>query len=235
MDDLARFNDEPPDGARLRPLQVAGAFHTQHMAPAVETLAGYARAISTHDARTRLLSNADGMVVQSGREYLARLVEQVSNPVRWDLCMQTMVDLGVTAFIEVPPAGTLSGLAKRAMPDVEVVALKTPDDLDAARELVARHGVASPLDASPTWRMLVSPSKGIFHRTDAEVGDELEPGATIGHVKTNRDEQLISAPHGGVVVEWLVEDGDPVSPGQPVVRLYPNEIRHDRPCPPGRR
>ena len=134
----------------------------------------------------------------------------------------TMVDLGVTALIEVPPAGTLAGLAKRAMPDVEVVALKTPDDLDAARELVARHGVPSPMDSSPTWRMLVAPAKGIFHRTDAEPGAELEPGALVGHVSTNRDEQQITAPHGGVVVEWLVEDGDPVSPGQPVVRLHPH-------------
>jgi [acyl-carrier-protein] S-malonyltransferase len=136
--------------------------------------------------------------------------------------MQTMVDLGVTALIEVPPAGTLAGLAKRAMPDVEVVALKTPDDLEAARELVARHGVASHLDSTPTWRMLVAPSKGIFHRIDAVVGHELEPGANVGHVKTNRDEQQIIAPHGGVVVEWLVEDGDPVSPGQPLLRLHPH-------------
>jgi len=222
MDDLARFQDDPPEGARLRPLPVAGAFHTKHMAPAVATLAGYARAISTHDARTRILSNADGMVVQSGRDYLARLVSQVSNPVRWDLCMQSMVDLGVTALIEVPPAGTLAGLAKRAIPDFEIVALKTPDDIEAARDLVARHGTQSPMDASPTWRMLVAPSKGIFHRIDAGVGDELEPGTRVGHVKTNRDEQVVVAPHGGVVVEWLVEDGDPVSPGQPVVRLHPH-------------
>ena len=222
MDDLARFQDDPPEGARLRPLSVAGAFHTTHMAPAVDTLAGYAKAISTHDARTRVLSNADGMVVQSGREYLARLVNQVSNPVRWDLCMQTMVDLGVTALIEVPPAGTLAGLAKRAIPDIEIVALKTPDDLEAARDLVARHGTQSPLDASPTWRMLVAPAKGIFHRIDAAPGDALEPGARVGHVATNRDEQEVVAPHGGVVVEWLVEDGDPVSPGQPVVRLHPH-------------
>jgi [acyl-carrier-protein] S-malonyltransferase len=222
MDDLARFQDDPPQGARLRPLPVAGAFHTKHMSPAVDTLAGYARAITTHDARTRVLSNADGMVVQSGRDYLARLVSQVSNPVRWDLCMQAMVDLGVTALIEVPPAGTLAGLAKRAMPDIEIVALKTPDDIEAARDLVARHGTQSPLDATPTWRMLVAPAKGIFHRIDAAVGDELEPGTSIGHVTTNRDEQDVVAPHGGVVVEWLAEDGDPVSPGQPVVRLHPH-------------
>jgi len=223
LEELAAFQDDPPEGARLRPLPVAGAFHTRHMAPAVSTLGGYARAIYTHDARTRLLSNADGGVVQSGRDYLKRLVLQVSNPVRWDLCMQTMLDLGVTALIEVPPAGTLAGLAKRAMPGIEVVALKTPDDLPAARDLVDRHGTPSPLDTSPSWRMLVAPAKGIFHRSDAGVGDNLEPGAQIGHVSTNRDQQVVLAPHGGTIVEWLVEDGDPIAPGQPVVRLHPHE------------
>jgi [acyl-carrier-protein] S-malonyltransferase len=223
MDELAAFQDDPPEGARLRPLAVAGAFHTRHMAPAVSTLGGFARAIYTHDARTQLLSNADGGVVQSGREYLARLVQQVSNPVRWDLCMQTMVDLGVTALIEVPPAGTLAGLAKRAMPGVEVVALKTPDDLEAARDLVERHGTPSHLDTSPSWRMLVAPAKGVFHRGDAGVGDDLAPGAEVGRVSTNRDEQSVLAPHGGAIVEWLVEDGDPIAPGQPIVRLHPHE------------
>ena len=222
-EDLSRFHDDPPEGARLRPLSVAGAFHTHHMAPAVSTLAGYARAIYTHDARTRLLSNADGGVVQTGREYLAHLVQQVSSPVRWDLCMQTMTDLGVTALIEVPPAGTLAGLAKRAMPGVEVVALKTPDDLEAARDLVERHGTPSLLDSSPSWRMLVAPAKGMFRRGVAAVGDDLEPGAIAGVVATNRGEQPVVAPHGGTVVEWLVEDGDPISPGQPVVRLHPHE------------
>ncbi len=223
MEELARFQDDPPEGVRLRPLSVAGAFHTRHMAPAVGTLGGFARAIYTHDARTRLLSNSDGGVVQSGREYLTRLVQQVSNPVRWDLCMQTMLDLGVTALIEVPPAGTLAGLAKRAMPGVEVVALKTPDDLEAARNLVERHGTPSPLDTSPSWRMLVAPTKGVFHRGDAAVGDGLEPGQVVGHVATNRDQQDVLAPHGGTIVEWLVEDGDPISPGQPVVRLHPSD------------
>ena len=193
MDDLARFNDDPPEGARLRPLQVAGAFHTKHMAPAVETLAGYARAISTHDARTRLLSNADGMVVQSGRDYLARLVQQVSNPVRWDLCMQTMVDLGVTAFIEVPPAGTLSRASRSAQcPTLRSShsrprTISTPPASSLLDTALRAHSTPS-----PTWRMLVSPSKGIFHRTDAAVAVTSSTQVpTIGHVKTNRDEQQI--------------------------------------------
>jgi len=222
--DLAAFHDDPPEGARLRPLSVAGAFHTHYMQPAVEVLGSYAKAVSTHDARTRLLSNADGAVVQSGREYLKRLVLQVSNPVRWDLCMRTMSELGVTALIEVPPAGTLAGLAKRSLPGIEIVALKTPDDIEAARDLVERHGSPSPMSTTPSWRMLVAPAKGMFHHADVKVGDDLESGALVGRIVTNRDEQPIVAPHGGTIVEWLAEDGDPVGPGQPVVRLHPHEV-----------
>ena len=140
LDQLATFAAAPPHRARLRPLQVAGAFHTDHMAPAVDVLSRHARSITVHNPRTRLLSDADGTAVPDGAEFLRRLVAQVSAPVRWDLVMATMGDLGVTAVLEVPPAGTLTGLVRRALPGVETVALKTPDDLLAAQDLVARHG-----------------------------------------------------------------------------------------------
>ncbi len=223
LEALAAFADAPPNKARVRPLQVAGAFHTAFMQPAVDVLAGYARAISTHDPRIQLLSNADGRVVHDGREVLARLVAQVSRPVRWDLCMATMADLGVTALIEIPPAGTLTGLAKRALPGVETVALSTPDDLDAAWALIERHGIPSSLDASPTWRLVVAPMKGTFQRSaDAlDIGDALSAGGAVGVVASLRETVAVTAPHGGTVVEWLVEDGDPVSPGQPLIRLHP--------------
>ncbi|MGV1008926.1 MAG: ACP S-malonyltransferase [Dermatophilaceae bacterium] len=140
VEQLAALAADPPDRARVVPLEVAGAFHTQHMAPAAQTLAAYARAISVHDARTKLVSNKDGRLVESGTDVLTQLVSQVSSPVRWDLCMQTMVDLGVTGLIEVPPAGTLAALAKRAMKGVEILALKTPDDLEDALRMVKDHG-----------------------------------------------------------------------------------------------
>lgn len=222
LDQLEALKDDPPAKARLMPLSVAGAFHTEHMAPAVQTLASYARAVSVHDPRTGLISNRDGAVVQQGREALSRIVSQVSNPVRWDLCMRTMGELGVTGVIEVPPAGTLTGLVKRALPGVETVALKTPADLDAARDLVARHGSAAPQDDSPSWRMLVAPSKGTVRVVDLPMGTLLEPGTAVATLVTSRDEQPLVAPHGGTVVEWLVEDGDPVAPGQPIVRLHPD-------------
>lgn len=225
---LEALASDPPTGARLRPLSVAGAFHTGHMAPAVDVLRRHARAISTHDPRTRLLSNRDGQVVHDGRDVLARLVDQISTPVRWDLCLETMHDLGVTGLIEVPPAGTLTGLAKRALPGVDTFALKTPDQLDDAHEFVEKHGQASPIDATPTWRVVVAPIKGTFSRAHtgagsgaAGVGDSLAAGTVVGTVRSLRDALDVLAPHGGTVVEWLVEDGDPVAPGQPLIRLHP--------------
>ncbi len=140
VEQATALRDSPPAKARLLPLSVAGAFHTSHMASAVGVLGRHARAITTHDPRTPLLSNRDGQRVRSGRDALARLVTQVANPVRWDLCMTTMREMGVTGLIELPPAGTLAGLAKRSLPGVEVLALKTPDDLEKAQSMVAEHG-----------------------------------------------------------------------------------------------
>ncbi|MET8681198.1 ACP S-malonyltransferase [Streptomyces sp. NPDC004647] len=136
---LAALTAEKPEKARVIPLKVAGAFHTEHMAPAVSTLEDLVPGVTVHDPRTPFVSNSDGRVVRSGEEIVRRVVAQVSNPVRWDLCMETFKELGVTAMIEVCPGGTLTGLAKRALPGVRTVALKTPDDLDAARALVAEH------------------------------------------------------------------------------------------------
>ena len=135
------------------------------MGPAVDVLATLARSVSTHDARIPLISNRDGQVVHDGREVLKRIVTQISSPVRWDLCMETMLDLGVTGMLEMPPAGTLTGIARRAMKGVETFALKTPDQLDDARAFIDKHGDASQIDTSPTWRMLVAPAKGTFHQT----------------------------------------------------------------------
>ena len=140
---LQALADNPPEKARLMPLSVAGAFHTEHMAPAVEVMGKLARGVSTHDPRTALISNADGKVIHDGRDVVRRIVKQVANPVRWDLCLETMSDLGVTGILEIPPAGTLTGIAKRALKGVETFALKTPDQLDDARDVLrpARRAV----------------------------------------------------------------------------------------------
>ena len=102
---LDAFAEDPPAKARLIPLSVAGAFHTEHMQPAVGHLAGLARSVSTHDPRVPLISNRDGKIVHDGRDMLARIVGQIASPVRWDLCLETMTDLGVTGVLEMPPGG----------------------------------------------------------------------------------------------------------------------------------
>ncbi|MFJ9909035.1 ACP S-malonyltransferase [Streptomyces sp. NPDC101152] len=143
LEQLAVLNEDKPEGVRkVVPLKVAGAFHTHHMAPAVDALAQAAADLTPADPKVTYVSNKDGQAVATGAEVLQRLVGQVANPVRWDLCMETFKELGATAIIEVSPGGTLVGLAKRALPGVKTLALKTPDDLDAARELLAEHAQA---------------------------------------------------------------------------------------------
>lgn len=138
-EDIARLVGEPMEGTKVIPLQVAGAFHTKYMQPAVSALGEYASELTVTDPQVAIWSNSNGTKVTSGIEFLNLLVSQVSNPVRWDLCMASMVEAGVTGIIEVSPAGTLVGLAKRSMPGIESVALKTPDQLPLALELAAKH------------------------------------------------------------------------------------------------
>ncbi|MBX6372098.1 MAG: acyltransferase domain-containing protein [Acidothermus sp.] len=221
-EELAALATDTPAGSRLRPLAVAGAFHTEHMAPAVGRLRELAPGIPVRDPRTRLLSNADGKVVQHGPQMLDRLVAQVAAPVRWDQCMQTLAALGVTAVIELPPAGTLTGLIRRALPEVETLALKTPDDLPAARDLLARHRHEIEPTTVPSWRILVAPISGLFEKADVAVGDDVPAGTVIGRVVTKRETAEVVAVHRGTLVEWLAEDRDPVSPGQPLARLHPS-------------
>jgi [acyl-carrier-protein] S-malonyltransferase len=129
---------DPPRGARVIPLQVAGAFHTSYMAPAVERLRTAAGIVTVSDPTLTLWSNSDGSIVTSGSTALDLLVGQVASPVRWDLCMTGFSDAGITGLVELTPAGTLTGLAKRGLRGIPSVAVKTPDDLDAAVELLSK-------------------------------------------------------------------------------------------------
>lgn len=150
LEQLAAFAAHPPAGARLRPLAVAGAFHTRHMAPAAAALEAAAASTAVKDPVVTLVSNRDGAVVTSGTDWVDRVARQVASPVRWDRCMTTMAELGVTAFIELLPGGTLTGMAKRALPGVELLAITTPDQLDAARALASAHRVARPMAETAT-------------------------------------------------------------------------------------
>ena len=178
------------------------------------------------DPRTTLLSNRDGGAVRTGAEWLERIVAQVSEPVRWDACMRTLAGLGASAIIELPPAGTLTALASRALPGAALLALKTPSDLDAARSLVAAQAVNT-ASHTPEWRLLVAPLAGTFHAEVAVVGDDGAPdgqvtaGAELGHVDSRGAKHPLLAPCAGHIVEWLVEEADPVNAGQPIARLQP--------------
>ncbi|WP_082606325.1 ACP S-malonyltransferase [Nocardioides sp. Root190] len=143
MEQLEAFAGAAPQGARIRALSVAGAFHSPHMAPAVDHVEQLARSVSTHEARIPFISNSDGSVLTDGGEVLRRIVGQIARPVRWDLCLESMADLGVTGILEMPPAGTLTGIAKRYFRGrgmaVETLALTGPEQIAQAREFCDQH------------------------------------------------------------------------------------------------
>jgi [acyl-carrier-protein] S-malonyltransferase len=133
---LSELAADAPRGSRVIPLQVAGAFHTRFMEPAVETLRAAAADVTASAPDVTLWTNSDGSVVDDGRRAVDLVVAQVASPVRWDRCMTSFADHGVTGIIELAPAGALTGLAKRALRGTPTVAVKTPDDLDAAVALL---------------------------------------------------------------------------------------------------
>ena len=141
---IAALGEDAPARARVIALQVAGAFHTPYMAAAREQVAAFAPQLHPADPAVPLVSNAGGEVVTSGARYLDLIVQQVASPVDWEACMATFRDRGVTGIIEVAPAGTLTGLAKRELKGVALANLNTPEDLEAARALATAHAGAAP-------------------------------------------------------------------------------------------
>jgi [acyl-carrier-protein] S-malonyltransferase len=139
LEALAQLAETPPAKTKLRPLSVAGAFHTSYMQSAVEALHGAVLEIAINNPEITLLSNRDGAIVDTGADAMARIVDQVSNPVRWDLCQKSMLQLGVTGLIELAPAGTLVNIAKRELEDVQTFAIKSPADLAAAKDFILTH------------------------------------------------------------------------------------------------
>jgi malonyl CoA-acyl carrier protein transacylase len=223
LEGLAALRADPPAKARVMPLSVAGAFHTEYMAPARAELEGLIDGLRPAEPSRLLLSNADGAAVTSGREVLSRLVSQVTSPVRFDACLATLRELGVTAVIELPPAGALAGLAKREWKgsDIEVLAVGSPADLDRARALIeAERGRPEP-DHLPDWRVVVSPVRGTVSPAAITEGTQLPAGTPLGRVRSRRAEADVSAGYDGVLAEWLVQEGDLVDAGDPIARLYP--------------
>ena len=223
VDGLAALKADPPTKARVMPLSVAGAFHTDFMAPARQELEALVGGLTPTDPSRLLLSNADGAAIGSGAEALARLVSQVTSPVRFDACLGTVRALGVTAAIELPPAGALAGMAKREWKgaDVEILAITKPADLDRARELIDAERGRAEAQHFPDWRVVVSPARGTVSPADIPEGTRLEAGTPLGCVRGRREEVNVSAGYDGVLAEWLVHDGDLVDAGDPLARLYP--------------
>jgi len=132
---LDKLAEDPPEKARVRKLATAGAFHTHFMATAAEGYAAAAEAVTTAEPNATLLSNADGQAVASAADAMSKLVNQMTKPVRWDLCTETMRQQNVSAIVEFPPAGALTGIAKRELRGVPTHAVKSPADLDGLAEL----------------------------------------------------------------------------------------------------
>lgn len=217
---LAALAADPPAGARVRPLEVAGAFHTSYMAPAQKSLAEVVSTMSFRDASHALLSNYDGRAVTDGAQFMDRLVSQVTTAVRWDLCQQTLRDIGVDTVIELAPAGTLIGLAKREMPGVTLQAIKSPADIEAARSLLAKATAAAQGGHTPDLQIIVAPAKGVFTRVEGlEEGAPVAAGTVLGTVRTNSASYELVSPFAGVLAEWVRFDGDIVGAGLPLARL----------------
>jgi malonyl CoA-acyl carrier protein transacylase len=223
LDGLAALKADPPAKARIMPLPVAGAFHTEYMASARTELEGLVGGLRPAEPSRLLLSNADGHAVPTGAEALSRLVSQVTSPVRFDACLATMRELGVTAVLELPPAGALAGLAKREWKGagIEILALSSPADLDRARELIDAERGRAEAEHLPDWRVVVSPVRGTVSPAEVAEGSHLPAGTPLGLIRSRREEVHVSAGYDGVLAEWLVHEGDLVDAGDPIARLYP--------------
>jgi malonyl CoA-acyl carrier protein transacylase len=223
LDGLEALKADPPAKARIMPLSVAGAFHTDYMASARAELEGLIGGLRPAEPSRLLLSNADGHAVDSGAEALSRLVSQVTSAVRFDSCLATMRELGVTAVIELPPAGALAGLAKREWKGagIEILALTGPADLDRARALIDAERGRAEAEHLPDWRVVVSPVRGTVSPAEVAEGSRLPAGSPLGCIRSRREEVNVSAAYDGVLAEWLVHEGDLVDAGDPIARLYP--------------
>lgn len=206
LDELAAH---PPAGARVRRLDVAGAFHTRAMRPAVTAFETAVAALTAGTPRVALVANRDGALVTDGRQALDRLVSQLTTAVRFDECLATIGRLGVRSVVEVAPGGTLTALAKRALPDAELAALRAPQDLDHARALLHVAGEHTPVD----WQALPATESGVVDPLVA-AGQAVDAGTALAVVSGRGGATTVVAPRNGTLTEWLVSAGDPVRAGQ---------------------
>jgi [acyl-carrier-protein] S-malonyltransferase len=139
LENLDRLANTPLTGTRIRPLEVSAAFHTKFMEPAVSQFTEIFKVISVKSPRQIVLSNKNGERVSNSTDITENLIQQVISPVRWDLCQAKMGELGVTGMLELAPGGTLCGIAKKEIPNVETFAIKSPDDIQGANDFIRKH------------------------------------------------------------------------------------------------
>jgi [acyl-carrier-protein] S-malonyltransferase len=139
--DLIKLQENPMPNTRVRPLDVAAAFHTNYMDSAKNEFEDFINTIEVSDPNSGVLSNSDGQKVLSGKDFVDKLVHQITSPVRWDLCQESFINLGVTGMLELAPGNTLCGIAKRQIPNVETFAFKSPDDLHGAIDFINKHTI----------------------------------------------------------------------------------------------
>ncbi len=139
LENLERLSSSPLEGTRIRPLEVSAAFHTKFMEPAVSQFTEIFKTLSVNSPRQIVLSNKNGERLSKPTDIMENLIQQVISPVRWDLCQAKMVELGVTGMLELAPGGTLCGIAKKEIPNVETFAIKSPEDIQGANDFIRKH------------------------------------------------------------------------------------------------
>ncbi len=205
---------------KVMPLPVSGAFHTPFMTAARDRLRAAIADADVRDTEIPIIANVDALPHDQGPEWIALLSAQLSSPVRWKHCLQTLADKGVTDFAELGPGGVLTGMAKRSVEGARTISVATPEDLDRLLEWVGASNsvVAAKVEGEHLFaveRLVVSPAAGIFRPADLRDGAMIDVGTVIGHV----GEHEVRSPFAGVLQSYIAVDTERVTPRQPIAWL----------------
>lgn len=139
IENINNLIDSKPNGIRIIKLSVSAAFHTNFMAKSLQLFQNSIENFDFKDPVNSIISNFDGLEITKGKEAKEKLIGQLTNSVRWDLCQKKFVEMGVTGILELCPGGVLTGISKRENPKIETFAIKNPFDISNANEFIARH------------------------------------------------------------------------------------------------
>ena len=115
---------------RVLPLAVSAPFHCQLMKPAEARLAEEIRPVVFRDLRIPLVNNLKAEKVTRGEEARRGLIPQVSSAVLWNECVEELVRLGVSVFVEVGPGKVLTGLIRRIAPAAQAISIGSREELE---------------------------------------------------------------------------------------------------------